>query len=407
MVVFGKEDIAYIFSPQAIRDRAQDILNYTESGKGLFTVDWDAMPALGSYTSKVILENYPKLNVPYHSRWRHFQRPNYDRVAKLKDHIRGYTPTERVYVLFDLVLISVLLDAGAGPDWKYKDPYTGDLVGRSEGLGLASFDMFVSGLFSGNTDLPLCAHAEKLEKLGLQDLQRGFQISSSNPMVGLEGRLQVLKSLGRQLKSLPDAKASPRPGHLYDRMKAQAENGTIDAEKMLFVLLEALNPIWPSRIEIHGKALGDVWHHSGLGARLSPQSLVPFHKLTQWLCFSLLDPIEEDGLTAVNVDALTALAEYRNGGLFLDAKVLLPKDQAFHGNLHTVDSHTVIEWRALTIALIDQLAPLIRRELGVGEEFSVPKILEGGTWAAGRKMAFAARPNGEPPISIERDGTVF
>ncbi len=399
MVVFGKEDISYLFSPAAIRDRAADILKYTESGKGLFRIDRDAMPSLAIYTSNVIRENYPHLNVPYHSRWRHFVQPNYDRVTKLKDRIRSFTAQERVYVLFDLVIVSVLLDAGAGPDWKYRDPYTGDLVGRSEGLGLASFDMFAAGLFSGNSDLPLCAHAERLEKLSLQDLQKGFQISPSNPMIGLEGRLQVLKNLGKHLKT--------RPGHLYDRMKAASENGEIAAESMLSVLLEALNPIWPSRIEIHGKALGDVWHHTGLGTQRSPQSLVPFHKLTQWLCFSLLDPIEEDGLKAVKVDALTALAEYRNGGLFLDAKVLLPKDDLFFRKIYTVDSHTVIEWRSLTIALVDELAPLIRKELGVGEEFSVPKILEGGTWWAGRKMAFEARPNGEPPINVERDGTVF
>jgi hypothetical protein len=267
--------------------------------------------------------------------------------------------------------------------------------------------MFVSGLFSGNPDLPLSAHADKLEKLTLAELQKGFQISSANPMVGLEGRLQVLKNLGKHLKTLPDAKASPRPGHLYDRMKVHAEGGLLEAEKMLFVLLESLNPIWPSRIEVHGKALGDVWHHTGLGTQRTPQSLVPFHKLTQWLCFSLLEPIEEDGLRAVGVDALTALAEYRNGGLFLDAKVLIPKDAQFFSKVHTVDSHTVIEWRALTIALVDEIAPLIRAELGVGEEFSVPKILEGGTWWAGRKIAYEHRTNGEPPINVERDGTVF
>jgi len=107
------------------------------------------------------------------------------------------------------------------------------------------------------------------------------------------------------------------------------------------------------------------------------------------------------------VDALTALAEYRNGGLFLDAKVLVPKDGQFFSKSFTVDSHTVIEWRALTIALVDELAPLIRRELGVGEDFSVPKILEGGTWWAGRKIAYELRANGEPPINVERDGTVF
>lgn len=407
MVVFGKEDLNYLFSTQAIRDRAKDLLHYTESGKGLYTIDWDALPSVAKYTAQVIRQNYPQLNVPYHSRWRHFLRPNYDRVAKLREKIKDYPAVDRAYVLFDLVMVSVLLDAGAGPDWKYRDPFTGDMVGRSEGLGLASFDMFMAGLFSGSADQPLSAHADRLEKLSLTDLQKGFQISSTNPMVGLEGRLHVLKNLGRHLKTLEGAKASPRPGHLYDLMKARAEGGELSADAMLTVLLETLGPIWPSRLEIHGRPLGDVWHHTGLGTQKSPQSLVPFHKLTQWLCFSLLEPVSEEGLSVVGIDSLTALAEYRNGGLFLDAKVLLPKDNEFARKIFVVDSHAVIEWRALTVALIDNLAPLVRSELGVGEEFSVPKLLEGGTWWAGRKIAYEHRPNGEPPINVERDGTVF
>lgn len=407
MVVFGKDDLSYLYSTEAIRDRARDILQFTESGKGVFTIHWDAMSELAAYTSRVIRDNYPDLNVPYHSRWRHFLRPHYNRVDKLNSLLKDLPAKDRLVTMIDLVLVSVLLDAGAGPEWKYKDPYTGESVGRSEGLGIASFDMFVGGLFSSDESKPLQAHADKLEKLIVKDLQNGFQISSANPMVGLEGRLTVLKNLGKHLKSLVQNHAQPRPGHLFEFMEPHVHGGTLQASQILTVLLETLSPIWPSRLEIHGKALGDVWHHTGLGKQISPSSLVPFHKLTQWLCFSLLDPIEQSGIRVVGIDSLTALAEYRNGGLFLDAKVLVPKDQTFWQTTHKVDSHAIIEWRSLTVALIDHLAPLIRKELGVGDEFSVPKILEGGTWWAGRKIAYEHRPNGEPPLLIERDGTVF
>jgi hypothetical protein len=68
----------------------------------------------------------------------------------------------------------------------------------------------------------------------------------------------------------------------------------------------------------------------------------------------------------------------------------------------------VIEWRAMTVALLDRLRPLVAKELGLSlEDFPLARLLEGGTWAAGRRLAKQLRANGSPPISIVSDGTVF
>ncbi len=40
-------------------------------------------------------------------------------------------------------------------------------------------------------------------------------------------------------------------------------------------------------------------------------------------------------------------------------------------------------------------------------EFPLGAVLEGGTWAAGRRLASAKRPGGPPPIHVISDGTVF
>ena len=108
------------------------------------------------------------------------------------------------------------------------------------------------------------------------------------------------------------------------------------------------------------------------------------------------------------LDALTALPEYRNGGLLLDTGVIVPREaQVLQQKLKPQDPW-VIEWRALTVALIDELAPLVRQELGMTtEELPLARVLEGGTWAAGRQIAAELREGGGPPVQIESDGTVF
>jgi hypothetical protein len=62
----------------------------------------------------------------------------------------------------------------------------------------------------------------------------------------------------------------------------------------------------------------------------------------------------------------------------------------------------------MTVALLDRLAPQVRALLGVREEdFPLARMLEGGTWAAGRRIAAERRPGGGPPLTIISDGTVF
>ncbi|RZI38681.1 DUF1688 family protein, partial [Herbaspirillum sp. HC18] len=114
------------------------------------------------------------------------------------------------------------------------------------------------------------------------------------------------------------------------------------------------------------------------------------------------------GFTVTDIDGLTGLAEYRNGGLFVDHEVLRLRDAADAESAHEVDSRLVVEWRALTVALLDRLAELVRAQLGrTPETLPLASILEGGTWAAGRAIAFARRPDGSPPLKVISDGTVF
>jgi hypothetical protein len=150
-----------------------------------------------------------------------------------------------------------------------------------------------------------------------------------------------------------------------------------------------------------GRDLGDTWRHSVLGA-------VPFHKLSQWLTYSLCEALERSAVQVDGLDALTGLAEYRNGGLFVDLAVIVPKHESTFERVHEVGSDLVIEWRALTVALLDLTAAELRsRWHKTAQQLPLAKVLEGGTWAAGRRLAFERRKDGSPPLRVDSDGTVF
>jgi hypothetical protein len=308
----------------------------------------------------------------------------------------------------------VLLDAGAGPEWRYHDAATGLTVTRSEGLALASLRWFQRGGLSDDPRDPLRADAASLCRLDAQAVDDAFQSRDGNLLQGAAGRAALLNRLGAALLSRPDLFALadvPRPGGLFDVLSARAgPQRRLPAATILEVLLEGLGPIWPNRPVLDGVPLGDCWAYPALQGRGTrpADGFVPLHKLSQWLAYSLIEPLEQAGVTVVDVGALTGLAEYRNGGLFVDMGVLVPRDAAAFSRTYTVSDPFVVAWRSATVALLDEIAPLVATRLGVAaEEFPLPRVLEGGTWAAGRLIAREKRADAGPPFQISSDGTVF
>ena len=108
------------------------------------------------------------------------------------------------------------------------------------------------------------------------------------------------------------------------------------------------------------------------------------------------------------LDGLTGLPEYRNGGLLVDLGVLRPRHPGVLNERHRVDSEVIVEWRALTVALLDRVAAGVRAELGLdAAAMPLSRVLQGGTWSAGRRIARELRADGSPPIRLDSDGTVF
>ncbi len=380
-------DLAYLRTPAAIRERAVQVLKYVEDGRSAWwSVDANGLEAAVQATLAVTRKRFANpAAIPFHSRWRHFEAGGRDRWAALAPRLAALPREEVARRRIDLAVVSVLLDAGAGPAWSYREADTGETYARSEGLGVASFHMFANGAFSRDAKGdPLRVDAGRLSTLTPMDIAMGFQVKAHNALVGLEGRADLLRKLG--------GVGLDRPGALFDVIPK--DGGTVKAVSILAAVLDKLSPIWPS-------PMGDMWQHPVIG-------WVPFHKLSQWLSYSLVEPIEGAGLSVVELDALTGLPEYRNGGLLVDAGALRPKQSRLLTDSFRAGDDAIVEWRALTVALLDKVADHVRIHLGLdAKRLPLVKVLEAGTWFAGRTLAAERRPGGGPPIAVDSDGTVF
>ncbi len=418
-----RHPLALLRDPGTVRARCAAILRAADDNVSeYFTVRRSALPAVAARVVALTLKRFPDLNIPYHSRWRHFEAGGVDRKPVLDALLATRSTVDAARARFDLTVVSVLLDAGAGPAWRYTEAGTELVLQRSEGLGVATWHGFLNGVFSATAEDPLRADAAALERIDASVLRALFQSSAANPVVGLEGRAGLLVRLGAALREEAARAGGPaRPGLLFDRLTQDATGGTrteVSASAVLGEVLRVLGPIWTAGSRVQGLPAGDVWPHrwageltgSGATAGRDPTSggYVPFHKLGQWLSYSLLEPLQWAGVQVTDLDALTGLPEYRNGGLLIDGGVIVPRDARALARTWKPQDDFIVEWRALTVALLDELATLVRAQLGKSaQELPLACILEGGTWAAGREIAAELRSDGAPPLKIESDGTLF
>lgn len=396
-------DFRQLLSAEAVRTQSDRVTTRLRNGGGHFAVHDDALDACADHVVSVTCSRYPDLDIPYHSRWRHFRTSTAAVLEqRLLAHLEQLDPLAAARLGFDLVIPSVLLDAGAGAHWAFHAPDATEPIGRSEGLGLASLDMFLDGAFS--TDGSPATHAAALQQLTEARLELGFQVGDDNPLVGVPGRVQLLQRLGATMAADPDRFPNGRPGDLIDLVCPNGET-TLTARSLLGAVLDALTPVWPSgRAGESPVDLGDAWHYAPFGA--GPDSIIPFHKLSQWLTYSLAETCERSGITVTGMDELTGLPEYRNGGLLLETGVISLRDPSEAEGVHAPGSELIVEWRALTITLLDEVAARMRARLD-RPDMLLAEVLEGGTWAAGRALAFQRDPAGTPPLHLDSDGTVF
>jgi len=396
--VSGVDDL---LSAAAVRERCALVYAAAERGE---TAYFGLMPErLDDAVDRVVAvtrRQYPDLAVPLHSRWRHFAAGGIDRASLVAP---SADRAERARARLDLTIVSVLLDAGAGPGWHYREAESGLVVARSEGLAVASLRAMQAGLFSADPARPWRADAAALAVISPERLGGAFQHRPDNSLSGLLGRAGLLRRLGEVAASQPELFGSPaRLGNLYDFWRSRRAD--LPAPEILRLVLRAFGPIWPGRLSLDGVPLGDCGRHPAIPG----DGIVPFHKLSQWLVYSLIEPLADAGFTITDIDGLTGLAEYRNGGLFLDCGVIVARDDELLRRPLDPFGEPVVEWRALTVALLDRLATRVRERLGLGAaQFPLAKVLEGGSWAAGREIAAERRPDGGAPLQIASDGTLF
>ena len=397
---YTEQDLDFLLSPAAVRQSAEVIFEMSQAGKTHFQYHPEKFDEVVDYVIDVINENYPTHEIPFHSRWGHFKAGGINRADLLDEEIKNLDLMEQARIKLDFVITSVLLDAGAGAPWNYIEKSSGRTFNRSEGLGVASFYLFMEGALS--EDGSLKATAQGLKNLTAETLKKTFQVSDLNPLIGVEGRLALLKNLGKTVADKKELFPLGRPGSIVDYLDTRYGK-KITGPQLLRAVLDGLGEIWPGRVKIAGVNLGDAWVYDKV-----PGGIAVFHKLSQWMTYSLIEPLQSAGFVVTDIDKLTGLAEYRNGGVLFDRDLISLRDPRLVALSHKPDSELIIEWRGLTIALLDRIGAQVQKKLNKNpSDFPLAKVLEGGTWWAGRKAAKEKRADSSPPLIIESDGTVF
>jgi hypothetical protein len=248
-------DRDYLLTLESVREQASHVFGAAVAGQ-LNNFDYHAcrLDATADYVVSLILvylfitsircaetnaiqrdckpEDFDK--IPPHGRWQHFNAGGVPRLEPLIDEWRAGSVDEIEIArrVVDVIVVSVLLDAGAGDHWKFTE--NGVAIGRSEGLAIASLSAFNAGVFGESCvdgepscilpQLKACTKqrlsARKLATLDSGKLATAMQSTPENPLLGMNSRTILLQRLGISLLSNVNFNVGPscRPGHLVGKL---------------------------------------------------------------------------------------------------------------------------------------------------------------------------------------------
>ncbi|KAI8888594.1 DUF1688-domain-containing protein [Backusella circina FSU 941] len=448
-MVSAYSDQDYLLGLGSVRDRCFKVQEAAVRNRlQHFDLDQSKLEDVVQFVVSIIKRDYDSpSDIPVHGRWRHFDVGNRPRIQNLLHtwSSLGQDTLEQTRKLIDLFVVACLLDIEPYQSWSYTEAMTGRNYKWKDGVAVAVLDMFVNGLFSSDPAQPHRVDSETLMNLDKDTIFEGLQVGPNNQLAGLEERVDALINLGTVLQNRTNyfGTGVQRPGNLIDYLlehptTIKTKKGPLISIETLWPVVQEMGEIWAAELGKGGTlGLGDVWPCATLlsssQGQASPQStehMVSFHRLSQWLVYSLIEPMEKLlGATIEGTDQLTPLPDYSNGGLLIDTGFLTlkPKDyergiKNYHENallpnqskievapMFELSDPVITEWRALTVAYLDLVAEKVRQTFRLSKKaLSLSQLIQGGTSSAGRELAEISRPNThEPPIVIKVDRRVI
>lgn len=376
----GETAATMLRTTQAVQERCGQLLVRAREGStSFFEIDGQALEAATRQAVARIRRQPAHPYPPLFGLWRNLEAGGIDRIAGLERSLSRLSPAQRTHARVDLALTAALLGDPPGDDWSYAEASTGQVLLGADGLGVAALHAFAAGLFSSDATCPWQADARGLRALVTDHLALALQVSGTNPLPDLQSRAIRLRRFGEWLSEQPEVYGDPgRPAGLFDIIISPFGHGVphtadVRVHDILSQLLVTLSGLSPASPRIGSVPLGDCWRHPAVMGPGPSGGWVPLHAALQGLAATLVAPFAWGGVQVRGLDSLTAPAAASLGKLLLDRQVLRLRDTQVVMAESAPGDLRIIECRALTVALVDEMTGRARDLLGLGAD-ALPTI---------------------------------
>ncbi len=397
------------FKAGYVRETSLRFLNNAENGSlEHVSVDTSKLDQALIRVLETTKQTYPDFQIPPYGVWRQFEAGGVDRWSALASAREFQTADELLAAAADLAILAAYMITRTAAGWTYEDTMAGTVSTGRQAVALAAINMFAAGSFSSDVSDPFRVDADALIRLETEELAASLQWDA-------EKDADLLRKLQRHLKRFGEALAlrsdlfgegqSTRPGTLLVKLGSEGW-GSVDATAILDRLLQSLAPLWEGGAAQGDVAFGDSFSYSAM-SEPDTKGIVPFHLTAQEMVYSLVEPLAWAGYEVDELDTLSGPTDIEHVALFVQTGVLSFKDEDAQLSDEQA-ANRMIETRAVTGALIDRLADMLRKELEVEpEQLPLSCILEGGTSRAGTEILRENGPLREKLAKILNPSSVF
>ncbi|WP_068083400.1 DUF1688 family protein [Polycladidibacter stylochi] len=368
----GNSAALYLLTPAAVRAQSQKLFELAcQNTLSHSRLEKEKLAPLADKLIQLMQEKAQDGAIGPLTCWRDFECGALDRWGLIAGG-RGFeAPEEMAYAAIDLAVVTSLFATEPNQHWQYDAPLSGETLQGREAMANAVLNMFTSGAFSAKAEDPLRVDAEILMALQDEEVTQSLQLTSRNALEGFKERTRRLRALGEALAmrgDLFEQGGDIRPGFLFHHLQEIAQEAPLTAAKLLDLLQEGISPVWKNAPTMDGVNLGDTAKHSMLGKEGDPAQLVPLHCQMQWMTNSIIEALMWIGFEVQNWNTLTACTNLRCVETFLQAGVLTQSLNDCEATPLAFDDESLVELRALSIILVEELAVIICQKLELTRE---------------------------------------
>lgn len=374
-------DLSNFFDLNGVRSRCNELFGHIANGKSaMIQVNGLAVNKVAKQIARSMSCSIEHSTVYRFNGVNKLKVSNRLIVGDYLDTIRE--PLKRLRTHLEIATLFSLLNISRTGNWTYEDKLSGEKFTGAEGVALAFFRAYQTGVFGGTHDGIANVNYKAIRKIDRKAFADILQLSPSNRLDAANGRFSLLGRLGEAMekhREVFEIDGDSSLGLLADFCISISSYRKLPVNSVFKIVLYAFQNVWTGKHIMGSYNLGDTEDYFSMNKVQAVNYLIPFHSSAQNLCYSYISAFEKFGIRITELNDLSPVVAGKLIKLLFEQGVITWKPRSFPSIKYNHHATVAVEMRACASVIYEMIATDVRMLLKQSRsQLPINKIVEQG-----------------------------